>query len=119
MLVADKGDLAKDLYVRIEQARLSPQDAERCDEKAPSLRLTQRDVASARSGTDVIKVLVLVNARIEPSSETEFEVLKSSETLRGPELLAEAARRGTVIAALEISDHLPPLTPLLRPSPDD
>ncbi|HVA47127.1 MAG TPA: tetratricopeptide repeat protein [Pirellulales bacterium] len=111
-LAADK-ELAKDLFGRIESAHLSPEEAARCNKKAPSLQLTKDNLHIARSGTDVIKVLVLAHAGNEPASEPEFEVLTSTATRRLPELLSEAARRGTVIAALDLSEHLPPLTPFL------
>lgn len=118
-LVGTEAGVPTKLYLRIESARVSPENAVLLAKTVPSLAVTNADLHKASSGAHVTKVLVLVRSDGGHPTEPEFEVLSGTETRAGAELLAEAARRGTVIAALDLSERLPPLLPLLHSTPDD
>ncbi|HET6880141.1 MAG TPA: tetratricopeptide repeat protein [Pirellulales bacterium] len=117
-LVPSKADATKALYARLDTGELSHEDAAVLRKSSPSLPLTKEDLDRASSGTDVVKVLVLTHGKSkdEHAGKPQFEVLTSTRTKGGPELVADASRRGVVIAALTLSQHLPQMTPVLRPS---
>lgn len=114
-LVRRESPAAKALYARLDSGQLSKDDADIVMKAAPSLPLTADDLDRVSSGTDVIKLLVLVRDKNEQAGKPEFEVLTSTPTEGGPELVADAERRGAVIAALVLSQRLPVMRPLLHP----
>lgn len=118
-LVRREAGSTKALYARLDSGHLSKDDADLVMKAAPSLPLTTDDLELASSGANVTKVLVLIRDKDEQAGKPEFEVLTSTPTKSGPEVVADAARRGTVIAALSLSPRLPEMTPLLQPPFDD
>lgn len=118
-LVRREAGSTKALYARLDSGHLSKDEAGLVMKAAPSLPLTTDDLDRASSGTDVIKVLMLIRDEKEQAGKPEFEVLTSTSTKSGPEVVADASRRGAVIAALFLSQRLPEMRPLLPPSSDD
>lgn len=110
-LVSAKEGGAQDLYVRIRSEDVSSEQVATLKKAMPRLTLTDADLELARSGTDVIKLLVLPKLAEMQSAEQPVgagvEVLSSNSTLLGPALRAQALRRGTVAVELCLSHRLP------------
>lgn len=120
-LVAGEGDARKDLYVRLNSAQISPEHAALLEKTPPSFMLTEEDLDTVGSGTDVAKLLVLHHDDTHSAADStkpEFEVLSSSPTRPRPELLAQARRRGAVVAEIYLSQRLLP-TVLSGPPSED
>lgn len=123
-LLHGKSDAGNELYARIQAEKISPEQIATLKKAAPRFVLTDADLDMARSGTDVIQLLILPTRAdgqtSKPPAGSEFEILKSGPDLRGDALLAEAHRRGIVAIELRLSQRLPPLFDgLVAPSDDN
>lgn len=122
-LVSGTGGDGSDLYARITSEMVSPEHITILKKSTPRFVLTDADLEAARSGTDVLKLLVLSNRADEkPAADpigAGFEVLSSSPTLSAAELLEQARSRGAVAAEIRLSLRLLPLLDSSLPSADD
>jgi tetratricopeptide (TPR) repeat protein len=101
------------LFAMLEAKPLSPQDIATLREAHPSIALTQADFDAALADKEVTKMLVLRRREGDSPAKPEFEVLSGELLDSDDDPIAAAARRGTVAAALSISQrqvrHLPSL----------